>query len=346
MNFQQLRYIRAAVQNDLNLTKGANELFTSLSGVSKQIKELEAELRIEIFVRRGKRLVGLTEAGHGAAKVIDRLLQEADNLKRLSEQFVQADKGRLVLATTHNQANYVLPQALVRFSREFPEVEVELRQGSPIQVVEMLLRGEADIGMATEAIDGQAGLRTFPCFSWEHVAIVPPDHPLAALEAATLADLAQYPIVTYTPELTGRSKIDEAFERAELHADIRLTAVDADVIKTYVQLGMGVGIVAQMAVENGPGDAFAIVRGSRSFFAPSTTKVAIPEGALLRNYASRLVQLLAPHLDERAVKGLRGAELKQEPAVVLPFAERHDLRIGRERHGSAVDQDTPRTIAA
>jgi len=344
MNFQQLRYIRAAIQNDLNLTKVAGELFTSQSGVSKQIKELEAELQIEIFVRRGKRLVGLTEAGHSAAEVIDRLLREAENLKRLSQQFVQADKGRLIIATTHNQANYVLPQVLVRFSREFPDVEVELRQGSPGLVVEMLLNGEADIGMATEAIDGQAGLWTFPCFDWEHVAIVPHGHPLAVLEAASLADLAEYPIVTYTPEFTGRSNIDAAFEQAGLHPDIRLAAVDADVIKTYVQLGMGIGIVAQMAVENGPSDAFAIVPGSNRFFPKSTAKIAFPEGSLLRNYSYRLIQMLAPHLDERVVKGLRKAEPGRESAVVLPFAQRHDLRIGERRID--FDHDPPETIAA
>lgn len=331
MNFQQLRYIRAAVQNELNLTKVAGELFTSQSGVSKQIRELETELQIEIFVRRGKRLVGLTEAGESAARVIDRLLQEAENLKRLSQQFAQADKGRLIIATTHNQANYVLPQVLVRFSRQFPGVEVELRQGSPSLVVDMLLRGEADIGMATEAIDGRAGLRTFPCFDWEHVAIVPHGHPLAAVEVASLADFAEYPIVTYTPEFTGRSNIDAAFERAGLQPDIRLAAVDADVIKTYVQLGMGVGIIAQMAVENGQSGAFATVPGSNRFFPPSTAKIAIPEGALLRNYAYCLIQMLAPHLDERVVKGVGKPELGRETAIMLPFAQRHDLRIGTHR---------------
>ena len=345
MNFQQLRYVRAAVQNDLNLTRVASELFTSQSGVSKQIKELEAELKIEIFVRRGKRLVGLTEAGHGAAEVIDRLLQEADNLKRLSAQFVQADKGRLIIATTHNQANYVLPQVLVRFAREFPHVDVELRQGSPSLVVEMLLSGEADIGMATEAIDGQAGLRTFPCFSWEHVAIVPHEHPLASHEASTLADLAAYPIVTYTPEFTGRSNIDAAFEQAGLRADIRLAAVDADVIKTWVKLGMGVGIVAQMAIENAPTDDFVAVPGSNRFFTPSTTKLAIPEGALLRNYAYRLIEMLAPHLDERLVKGPHKPELAREPEALLPFCERHDLRISGERRADN-DHDPTETVAA
>jgi len=330
MNFQQLRYIRAAVQNDLNLTKVANELFTSQSGVSKQIKELEAELRIEIFVRRGKRLVGLTEAGHSAAKVIDRLLQEAENLKQLSEQFVHADKGRLVIATTHNQANYVLPQVLVRFSHEFPDVDVELRQGNPALVVDMLLRGDADVGIATEAIDGQPGLETFPCFTWEHVAIVPHGHPLEELENPTLADLAAYPIVTYTPEFTGRSNIDAAFEAAGLHPEIRLAAVDADVIKTYVKLGMGVGIVAEMAVENGPADAFATVRGSRGFFPQSSTKIAMAGGKLQRDYAYRLVQLLAPHLDERVLKGTARPPTATPGTQLLRFADRTDLRIPRE----------------
>lgn len=345
MNFQQLRYIRAAVRNDLNLTRVAHELFTSQSGVSKQIKELEAELKIEIFVRRGKRLVALTEAGHGAAEVIDRLLQEADNLKRLSAQFVQADKGRLIIATTHNQANYVLPQVLVGFSREFPDVEVELRQGSPSDVVGMLVRNEADIGMATEAIDGQAGLRTFPCFSWDHVAIVPRDHPLADRDAATLADLAAHPIVTYTPEFTGRSNIDAAFARAGLHPEIRLAAVDADVIKTYVKLGMGVGIVAQMAVENAPSDEFVTVRGSNRFFAPSITKIAISEGALLRNYAYRLIAMLAPHLDEGVVKDLRKAGQALEPQAPLPFRDRHDLRIRGDRRADN-DHLPAETVAA
>jgi DNA-binding transcriptional LysR family regulator len=325
MNFQQLRYIRAAVRNDLNLTKAANELFTSQSGVSKQIRELEAELRIDIFVRHGKRLVGLTEAGHSAAQVIDRLLQEAENLKRLSEQFVQSDKGRLVIATTHNQANYVLPEVLVRFRDEFPDVEVELRQGNPGQVVEMLRQGEADVGMATEAIDGQQGLRTFPCFTWEHVAIVPHGHPLGALDRVTLADIAAYPIITYTPEFTGRSNIDAAFERAGLKPEIRLAAVDADVIKTYVQIGMGVGIVAQMAVVNGPSQTFVTVPGSNRFFPPSTTRIAVQDHAMLRNYAYRLIHMLAPHLDDRVVRGTRPPS--SETPAPLSFSQRGDLLV-------------------
>lgn len=328
MNFQQLRYVRAAVQNDLNLTRVASQLFTSQSGVSKQIKELEAQLRLEIFVRRGKRLVGLTEAGQSVVQVIERLLQEADNLTRLSDQFAQADRGRLVIATTHNQASYVLPQVLLRFSREFPDVEVELRQGAPREIVELLLRGEADVGIATEALEEQAELLTFPCFTWEHVAVVPPGHPLAALDRVTLADIAACPIVTYGSDFTGRSKVNAAFEAAGLEPDFRLTAVDADVIKTYVRLGMGVGIVAQMAVEDDP--TLVVLPGSNALFRPSSTKVAIPAGALLRGYTYRLIEALAPHLSERLIRKAAANPSLALPQDMRPFTERADLRFGTD----------------
>lgn len=330
MNFQQLRYIRAAVQNGLNLTKVANELFTSQSGVSKQIRELEAELRIEIFVRRGKRLVGLTPAGENAARVIDQLLQEADNLKRLSDQFAQADKGRLIVAATHNQANYVLPQVLLRFAEQFPEVEVELRQGSPSFVVEALARGEADIGVATEAVDGQSHLQTIPCFTWEHVAVVPRGHPLLALENPELADLAEYPIITYSAEFSGGSRVEDAFDRAGIVPDYRLRAMDADVIKTYVRLGAGIGIVAQMAIENGPTGDLVPIETSKRFFGTSSTKIAIQEGTLLRNFAYRLIAMLAPHIDPEVLSGRRRSPATTPAPVIASFGERPDLLFGHE----------------
>ena len=336
MNFQQLRYVRAAVQNDLNLTKVAAELFTSQSGVSKQIKELETELRVEIFVRRGKRLVGLTQAGDIAVCVIDRLLQEADNLKRLSRQFVEADKGRLIVATTHNQANYVLPQILLQFAQEYPEVEVELRQGSPSDVVEQLIRGDADIGIATEAIDGHPELRTYQCFTWEHVAIVPPDHPLTQLIAPTLADIAAYPIITYIADFSGRSQINDAFAAAGLDPDIRLTALDAEVIKTYVRLGMGVGIVAQMAIENGFADGLIALPGSSRFFNRSSTKIALHQGTMLRNYTYRLIAMLAPHLDARTLGDTSAAQTGQN---IKTFSERRDLQIDRGSWASVPHDD-------
>ena len=335
MNFQQLRYVSAAVRNDLNLTKAANELFTSQSGVSKQIRELENELHIEIFVRRGKRLVGLTPAGESAAQLIDHLLQEADNLKRLSDQFSQTDKGRLVIAATHNQANYVLPPVLIRFSERFPDVEVELRQGSPSFVVDALVRGEADIGVATEAVDGHSHLQTFPCFTWEHVAIAPAGHPLLGLENPTLGDLARYPIVTYSPEFSGGSQVQDAFHRAGLEPDIRLRAMDADVIKTYVRLGAGIGIIAQMAIENGQADDLVPIPSSKGFFGTCSTKIAIQEGTLLRNYAYELIVTLAPHLDPEVLSGKKRAKPNPEPPAILNFSERSDLMFGRQSAAGA-----------
>lgn len=327
MNFQQLRYIRAAVKNDLNLTKVANELFTSQSGVSKQIRELEQELRVDIFVRRGKRLVGLTPAGENAARVIDRLLQEADNLKRLSDQFAQADKGRLIIAATHNQANYVLPRLLLQFGQLFPKVEVELLQGSPSFVVDALVRGEADIGVATEAVDGNPHLETHPCFTWRHVAIAPKGHPLLALEAPTLADIARYPIITYNAEFSGGSRVLEAFEQAGVEVDLRLRAMDADVIKTYVRLGAGVGIVAQMAVEGGTDGELRVVTGSDDLFGTGTTKIALQKGTLLRNYAYQFVAMLAPHLDADVLSGKKRASGLSQVPEIAPFTDRHDLHV-------------------
>jgi DNA-binding transcriptional LysR family regulator len=330
MNFQQLKYVRAAVQNELNLTKVANELFTSQPGVSKQIKELEAELKFEIFVRRGKRLVGLTEAGKHAVPLIDRLLQESDNLKRLSQQFAQADAGRLVIAATHNQATYVLPPVLLRFAQQYPDVEVELRQGSPRYVVEMLTHGEVDIGVATEAVDGHPELQTFSCFSWEHVVIVPPDHPLTKIENPTLAQIASYPVITYSADVSGGSQITETFRLAGLELDLRLTAMDADVIKTYVRLGMGVGIVAQMAIENGPAHDLAILQNSNQLFEPRSTKIAIQRGTLLRNYTYRLIEMLAPHVDVAVLSGAKKPSSSEKAHRLLSFAERTDLRFGPE----------------
>jgi len=329
MNFQQLKYVRAAVQNNLNLTQAANLLFTSQSGVSKQIKELETELGVEIFVRRGKRLVGITKAGENVVGVIHKLLAEADNLKRLSEQFTQVDRGRLVIATTHNQARYVLPPTLLRFTQLYPDVEVELRQGTPHYVATILSRGEADIGVATEAVDEFPELETHSCFTWEHVAIVPPRHPLLRLGSPTLADIARYPIITYNPGFSGRPQIDTAFADAGLIPDVRLTAIDADVIKAYVELGMGVGIVAQMAVSDHAREDLLPLPGSNRFFGTSTSKVAILRGTLLRNYGYRFIELLAPHLDPAVLSGAAKRPSRDRPQQVLSYVERHDLHALR-----------------
>jgi DNA-binding transcriptional LysR family regulator len=255
-------------------------------------------------------------------------MREADNLKRLSEQFSQVNKGRLIVAATHNQATYVLPPVLVRFSERFPEVEVELRQGTPREVVDMLLRGEADLGVATEAIDEFSDLEIYSCFTWEHVAIVPPRHPLSRLAEPTLADIVNYPIITYNPDFSGRSQINVAFEDAGLTPDIRLTAMDAEVIKAYVRLNRGVGIVAQMAIDNASQDTLVALPGSNRFFGGNITKIAALKGGLLRNYAYQLISMCAPHLDPAVLAGQERRPAKNSPSGPLPFGQRPDLHFG------------------
>ncbi len=326
MNFQQLKYVRAAVRNDLNLTEVANTLYTSQSGVSKQIRELETELGIDIFVRRGKRLVGLTKAGEGAVRIIERVLAETENLKRYSRQFTGQDRGRLVIATTHNQARYVLPKVLARFARQYPDVELEIRQGTPQDAVQAVTRGVADLALATEALDQFAELQTFACFSWRHVAVVPYGHPLTDIAAPTFADLAAHPVITYNPEFSGRAQIDEAFACQGLTPDIRLTAMDADVIKTYVEMGMGVGIISEMAVGASAHPLLEVLSGDHLVFAPCTTKIAFLRGAVLPNYAHRLVEMFAPHLNLSKSGDLNKAG-GQAPANLPAFTERADLQI-------------------
>lgn len=298
MNFQQLRMVREAIRHNLNLTEVAAVLYTAQSGVSKQIRDLEEELGVEIFVRKGKRLTAVTPAGQGVVQLIERILLETENLRRYSKHYTNVNDGRLVIAATHNQARYTLPRVVPQFTKMFPKVHLELRQGTPKYVAEMVVNGRADIGLATEALDEYPNIDTYPCFSWSHVVIVPRGHPLEAHEAVSLEDIAAYPIVTYNPEFTGRSRIDAAFKRAGVTPDIRLTAMDADVIKTYVHMGLGIGILAEISMDEDDLEEFTILKTRGELFAPSITKVALRRGALLRSYGYRLIELLAPHLKE------------------------------------------------
>jgi len=306
MNLQQLRYVREAVRQKLNLTEAANKLFTSQPGVSKQIKELEDELGVQIFVRRGKRLVALTEPGQLVVRVIERILAETENLKQVGREFSDQESGSLTIATTHTQARYALPRVVTDFKRRYPRVHLALQQGSPPQLAEMVIAGDADIAIATESLDHFPQLLALPGYTWNHCVVVPKRHPLARAQRLTLEDLARYPIVTYDPAFTGRTHIDAAFAAHDLKPDIVLSAIDADVIKTYVELGMGVGIVATMAFDA------ARDRGLRSFeaghlFGSNTTRVAVRRSGLLRGYAYAFIELFAPHLSRQAIeKALRG----------------------------------------
>ena len=301
MNFQQLRSARETVRQGFSLTGVAAVLHTSQPGVSRQIRELEEELGIELFHRAGKRLTGLTPPGQAVLPIIERLLLEADNLKRAGEDFVSQGRGTLTIAATHSQARYALPPAVRDFSAAHPEVALRLHQGSPKQVAEMLLSGEADIGVATEALAQYAELVALPSYRWTHAVVVPRGHELATQgEALTLEQLARHPIITYEPGYTGRTHIDEAFKRRSLTLNIVLSAMDADVIKTYVELGMGVGIIASMAFDD-VRDAALQAIDVRHLFASNMTRVAVRRGAFLRAYAYEFISCFAPPLTRTRV---------------------------------------------
>lgn len=302
MNFQQLRAVREAARNDFNLTEVANVLHTSQPGVSRQIRELEEELGIDIFVRAGKRLTQLTPPGAALLPIVERLLLEADNLKRVGEDFSASHSGKLSIAATHSQARYALPTVVRDFRQLYPQVTLHLHQGSPKQVAEMLLSGEADIGVATEALAHYEPLLALPCYRWTHSVVVPPGHPLLDLEEPiTLAALAQYPIVTYESGYTGRSHVDDAFAKAGLQPDIVLSAMDADVIKTYVELGMGVGIVASIAFD-ADRDRNLRALDARHLFEVNLTRLGIRRGTWLRGYAYAFIESFAPTLTRAAVE--------------------------------------------
>jgi LysR family transcriptional regulator, cys regulon transcriptional activator len=295
MNFQQLRSIREAARRGYNLTEVANVLFTSQPGVSRQIRELEVELGIEIFERNGKRLTGLTDPGKGILQIIERLLLEAENLRQASQEYSDEKSGTLAIATTHTQARYVLPQVVQTFRNEFPKVRIALQQSSPEHIAEWVISGKADVGIATEGLSQFDELVSFPCYHWNHVIVAPEGHPLTTLSSVSLQDLAAYPLITYDVGFTGRSHIDDAFSKAGLATDIVLTAMDSDVIQQYVSLGLGVGLVASMAVEHHRPNGLRAIDASR-LFAPNVTRLAVRRGAYLRSYTYDFILQFAPEL--------------------------------------------------
>ncbi len=301
MNFQQLRSVRETVRRGFNLTEVAQALYTSQPGVSRQIRELEEELGVQIFVRAGKRLTGLTPPGESLMPIVEKLLFEADNLRRAGLDFSTSDQGRLSIAATHSQARYALPQVVRDFRARFPQVVLHLHQGSPQQVAQMLLSGEADIGVATEALSSHDELVTLPCYRWTHSIVVPPGHALLDIDGPlTLEQLVQHPIITYEQGFTGRAHIDEAFAREGLTPDVVLSAMDADVIKTYVELGMGVGIVASIAVD-AERDRHLRLLDAGHLFEVNLTRLGLRRGAWLRGYAFHFIESFAPTLTREVV---------------------------------------------
>jgi len=308
MNLHQFRFVQEAVRRNLNLTEAAKALHTSQPGVSKAIIELEEELGVEIFARHGKRLKRVTEPGQHVLASIELIMREVSNLRRIGEQFSAQDSGTLSIATTHTQARYVLPIPVARLREAYPKVNISLHQGSPDQVARMLLDDTAEIGIATESLSGYADLVTLPCYQWEHVLVVPVGHPLAQVEQVTLEDLAREPIVTYHPSFTGRTRIDQAFATKKLAPRIALEAIDSDVIKTYVRLGLGIGIVAEMAVRGEGNDSSDLaVRPLGHLFGQNVARVAFKRSAYLRNFVFRFAELLSDRLSRDLIaKALSG----------------------------------------
>lgn len=301
MNFQQLRIIRETIRQDFNLTEVANALYTSQPGVSKHIKDLEDELGIEIFIRRGKRLLGLTEPGKELVGVVERILLDTQNLRRIADQFASRETGHFVVATTHTQARYALPKIIQWFKADYPKVHLTLLQGSPREIAELVESGQADVGIATEALEGVPELVSFPFYSWHHAIIVPQGHPLLSVEKVTLEILAEYPIITYHEGFTGRAHVDKAFGDAAIVPDIVLSAIDADVIKTYVSLGLGVGIVASVAYDKEQDRNLELIPVP-DLFPSNTTRIAVRRGTYLRSYAHAFIEKVCPDIGEESIK--------------------------------------------
>ncbi len=307
MNLHQFRFVQEAVRRNLNLTETAKALFTSQPGVSKAILELEGELGIDIFARHGKRLRRVTEPGQQVLKSIEVIMREVNNLKRIGDEFSKQDAGTLSIATTHTQARYVLPQPVALMRKRFPKVNISLHQGTPEQVAQMVVDEVADIGLATESLAQFDELVTLPCYEWHHVAVMPAAHPLAQVERISLEHLAAEPLISYHPSFTGRTRIDQAFAARRLAPEVVLEAIDADVIKTYVRLGLGIGIVAEMAMRDDAPGGELVSRPVGHLFGQNVARIALKRGAYLRNFVYAFAEMMSDRLSRalinRAMEG-------------------------------------------
>jgi len=308
MNLHQFRFVQEAVRRNLNLTETAKVLFTSQPGISKAILELEGELGVDIFARHGKRLRRVTEPGQQVLKSIEVIMREVGNLKRIGEEFSKQDAGTLSIATTHSQARYFLPERVAQLRKRFPKVNISLHQGSPDQVARMVSEEVADIGLATESLGDFDDLVTLPCYEWHHALVMPTGHPLAQLERISLEDLAREPLVSYHPSFSGRTRVDQAFAARHLEPNIVLEAIDADVIKTYVKLGLGVGIVAEIAVRDEPAGGELVWRPAGHLFGQNVARIAFKRGAYLRNFVYAFAEMLSDRLSRALVERAMGGK--------------------------------------
>ncbi len=300
MKLQQLRYIWEVAHHDLNVSATAQSLYTSQPGISKQIRLLEDELGVEVFSRSGKHLTHITPAGEVIIQMAGEILRKAESIKRVADEFSNERKGRLGIATTHTQARYALPSVIQTFRNDYPDVALQMNQGTPVQIAEMAANGTVDFAIATEGIEHFSDLVMMPCYRWNRAVVVPRDHPLASRQELTLADVAAESIVTYVFGFTGRSKLDEAFDAEGLTANVVFTATDTDVIKTYVRLGLGVGIIAAMAFDPVQ-DADLVALDASHLFQSSVTHIGCRKGTFMRRYMYDFIELFAPHLTHRVV---------------------------------------------
>jgi len=303
MNLHQFRFVQEAARRDLNLTETAKALFTSQPGISKAILELEAELGVDIFARHGKRLRRITEPGQQVLKSIEVIMREVGNLKRIGEEFSMQDAGTLSIATTHSQARYFLPEPVAQLRKRFPKVNISLHQGSPEQVARMVSEEAADLGLATESLSNRDDLVSLPCYEWRHAVVMPVGHPLAQAERISLEDLAMLPLVSYHPSFSGRTRVDQAFATRQLKPNIVLEAIDADVIKTYVRIGLGVGIVSELAVRDDPPGGDLVSRPVGHLFGSNVTRIAFKRGAYLRNFVYAFAEMLSDRLSRKLIDG-------------------------------------------
>lgn len=325
MKLQQLRYVWEVARRGMNVSAAAQSLYTSQPGISKQILQLEHELGVQIFVRSGKHLTGLTPAGEKILEAAGEVLLRVDNIRQIAQEFSSEEAGSLTIATTHTQSRYVLPAVISRFVAQYPSVSLHMHQGTPLQIAEMAARGAADFAIATEAMELVGDLVMMPCYRWNRVLLLPKEHPLLKAKPVSLADIAQYPIVTYVSGFTGRGKLDEAFRAEDLAPRVVVTAADADVIKTYVRLGVGIGIVASMAFD-ATKDTDLVSLDVSHLFAYSTTRIGFRRGAFLRHYMTDFMKMFAPHLSQELVERVLESNSQHEvdqlfaklPIPVLP----------------------------
>ena len=308
MNLHQFRFVQEAVRRNLNLTETAKALFTSQPGISKAILELEGELGIDIFARHGKRLRRVTEPGREVLKSIEVIMREVGNLKRIGDEFSNQDAGTLSIATTHSQARYFLPEPVALLRKRFPKVNISLHQGSPEQVARMVIEEVADLGLATESLTERDELVSLPCYEWRLVVVMPAGHPLSQIERISLEDLAMLPLVSYHPSFSGRTRVDQAFAARQLKPNIVLEAIDADVIKTYVRIGLGVGIVAELAVRDDPPGGDLVSRPVGHLFGTNVTRIAFKRGAYLRNFVYAFAEMMSDRLSRKLIDGAMAGE--------------------------------------